>query len=106
MLGVRVVYRVVRSNPPTRRDFFSPAALGRRFQDAKQRALAEGVSVFATEEQARRLARRFHLGSYIAEVNLPEECRILRTQRTPGHHTVWAAADLLLEAVVRVVSVE
>lgn len=102
-----VVYRVVRTDPPAKRDFLSPAALGRRFADPRQRELADGISVFATEVQARRQARRYQLGGHIAELHLPRSCEIRRTlRRTAGHHTVHADADALLASVVRVVPVD
>ena len=58
----RTVYRVVRSDPPAARDFLSAAALGRRFNDSRLSSLADGISVFETEAQARRQAVRYNLG--------------------------------------------
>ena len=103
----RRVYRVVRADPPTRTDFLSPAVLGRRFADPRQHDLAEGISVFATEAQARRQALAYQLGRHIAELQLPAGAEIRRTQRrTAGHHTVRADAEALLRSVVRVVPVD
>jgi len=102
----RVVYRIVRSDPPTARDFLSPSALGRHFADPRQVQLASGLSVFRTEEQARRQARRYDLGRFLAELHLSDEWQVERTLRTSGHHTVFADTEVLLRAVVRVIAVD
>jgi hypothetical protein len=100
------VFRVVRSDPPTIDDFRSPLERGRHRIDERQEQ-ASGVSVFAQLEQARRHARRYDLGSYIAEIAVPDSMHIERTQRrTAGHFTVWADPDALLGMVVQVTPVE
>ncbi len=104
---LRIVYRVVRSSPPTARDFASPAALGRRFRDSRQSDLARGVSVFRTQAQALRHARRYDLGTFIAELRLPAGTAVRRTlRRSVGHHTVFAEAEVLLASVVRIALVD
>jgi hypothetical protein len=109
----RSLFRIVRTNPPTRDDFLSYRALGLRppaSLSVDQLRQWEGISVFATENQARRQARRYpHLGTSIAELvivpNLGLEVR--RTNpRSPGHHTLWGDPADIARAVARVVPVE
>ena len=97
----RLLYRVVKTNPPTVEDFESHVALGKApmSADPVKRRMAEGVSVYATLNQARRNARSFpgH-GRYIAELIIPDGAAltIARTGRQPGHHTIWGdAAEIL-----------
>jgi len=109
-VAVRAFYRVVRSDPPTLADFASNAARGRPLPDAaaETRRLWAGVSVNATEAQARRRARQYPaLGAWIARLELPDEAlvRAERTTRIPGHHTLWGDPAVLLDAVVAVVPV-
>jgi len=91
------VYRLVRSDPPTLRDFLPPSpelASQRRWPEL----LRAGVSHFLAPEQA-ELVRR-HRISRIASVDLGRErgIYVARTGRTPGHVTVWARPADLLEA--------
>jgi hypothetical protein len=107
----RTVYRIVRTDPPTLADFLSDAELGRAsFKDTEDvRRLRSGRSVYATEAQARRKARRYPiLGRYIAAVVLPDDQSIWIERTIPssaGHYTLWGDAALLLTVVVRVVPV-
>ena len=85
----------------------SAAALGARFRTPGQRELLLGVSVFAQLEQARRHARRYSLGTFVAEIALPPDIEIRRTQRRrAGHFTVWADPETLRECVQRVTRVD
>jgi hypothetical protein len=107
-------FRIVRNDPPTRRDFLSNQA---RRGDPRPdlppylRRLWDGLSVHATEEASRRQAKENpYLGSFIAEVRIPDEhpasVRWERTiPRNAEHHTLWGEADTLLTWVVRVVPV-
>lgn len=95
------VYRLVRSDPPTLRDFLPPSpelAAQRRWPEL----LRAGLSHFLTPEQAERVRR--HRVSRIARVDLEggRGIYVARTGRTPGHVTVWAQAAILLK-VARVV---
>jgi hypothetical protein len=103
-------YRIVLTDPPTLYDFQSNKERGRALPtDLDERRLWEGLSVYATESQARRKARGMPaLGGFIAAVDLPERgpIRYERTLRSSGHHTVWGDAALLLSRVVSVVPVE
>lgn len=107
---VRTFYRIVRTDPPTLTDFTSAKMLGkvRPTDDLEALRLADGLSVFRTEAQAQRHARRMPmLGVYIAEVATPSDApvRSERTLRTPGHHTLWGSPAFLLACVRRVVAV-
>jgi hypothetical protein len=85
----------------------SAATLGVRFRAPRQRELVLGVSVFAQLEQDRRHARRYSLGAFVAEIALPPDIEVRRTQRrTAGHFTVWADPEKLRERVQRVVRVD
>jgi hypothetical protein len=85
----------------------SAAALGVRYQSSRQDALVLGISVFAQLEQARRHARRYSLGAFVAEIELAPDIEIRRTRRrTAGHFTVWADPDELRERVQRVLRVD
>ena len=106
----RVFYRIVRSDPPTALDFTSNAARGRPLHDPSPEALRlwDGISVNATEAQARRRARQMPmLGSHIARLDVPPDAavRAERTTRTPGHYTLWADPAALLTCVTAVVPV-
>jgi hypothetical protein len=98
---------------PTRRDFLSYVELGLPLQDDTEetRRLAEGVSVMATLQQARKRARQvpsLRGKRFIAEVHIPDGSAIAfeRTTRTPGHFTLWGDPDEMLGCVVFVFAVE
>ena len=91
------LYRLVRSDPPTLRDFVPPSpelAAQRRWPEL----LRAGLSHFLRPEQAERVRR--DPVSRIARVELEggRGIYVARTGRTPGHVTVWAQAAVLLEA--------
>ena len=95
-------YRVVKSNPPTERDFWSHQALGFPLLRAEDREIWTGISVQATEQQARQRAKIPGLGSYIAKLVVADTSaiRVRRTTRRPGHHTLWGEPDELLAYAV------
>jgi hypothetical protein len=105
----RVLYRVVKRDPPTVVDFTSNEAQDKPLlhDTPRNRRLWSGLSCFATEAQARWNARRFpgH-GNFIARLEIDDEDRIqVEKTRGPGHYTLWAEpADLLghVRAVVPV----
>jgi len=105
----RVLFRIVLTDPPTLFDFTSKAALGITCRDPNPdvRRLWSGLSMFATEAQVRRTARRFPiLGAFIAVLQIPDVPRVV-VERTlgPGHHTVWGSPDYLVVSVVSVIVV-
>lgn len=91
------VYRLVRGDPPTLRDFQLPSPeLAARL--GWPELLRVGLSHFLRPEQAERVRRS--PVSRIAAVDLTEGVGIYvaRTGRTPGHVTVWARPEALLAA--------
>ena len=106
----RTLYRIVRANPPTLKDFMSDAALGEPPPlDPEQARLHDGISTFNTEQQARRKAQAYPiLGRYLADLTLPDNApvRIERTLVSRGHQTVWADPAYLLAHVASVARVE
>jgi hypothetical protein len=105
----RTLFRIVASNPPSIADFTSNASHGRTLQNPtpERRRRWAGLSMFATEAQARRNARKFpRLGAFIATVTIPDDA-LVRIERTsgPGHYTVWGHPAYLLERVTDVTKV-
>ena len=98
----------------TRDDFMSAKELGKPPPiRPEQHNLWDGVSVFATEQQARKKARSLReighsIGDYIAEVAVPDDRGFVieRTTSSPGHHTIWGPLSLLVDCVHRVVPVD
>lgn len=113
----RRFYRIVRTNHPTEEDFKSHAASGkippRAIQeDAELLRSWELVSVFDTEDGARRVARAsrdMRLGRYIAELVIASEGQdaivIEKTRGSHGHHDIMAAPATLLALIVRIIPV-
>lgn len=101
-------FRIVKTSPATAGDFLSAQAKGRRFGrylPVELHRLWDGLSVYATFDQAARKARQSPMiGRYIAELRIVEggPIRFERTTREPGHHTLWGDPSALLRAVVRV----
>lgn len=102
----RVLYRIVKSNPPTDEQFASLEAQGRSpppdDPDAAHRW--DGISAYDSAKAARRLAQnRSRLGRFVAELRIPEAAPV-RCEKTggPGHYTRWGEADMLLGCVVSV----
>jgi hypothetical protein len=106
---VRTFYRIVATDPPTVTDLYSQKELGeppRDPDDAEALRLWTGVSVYNTEQQARKKAVRLpFLGSFIAELRIPDDgsVRFERTTGSTGHYTLWGdpAHMLLCVASVR-----
>ena len=106
-----LLYRIVRTNPPTLRDVTSKAALGLvdPAADAETKRLESGLSMYRTLAQARRKARAFpFLGRYIAVVDLTgvESVVVECTTSSSGHYTVWGEPEVILACVMAVESLE
>ncbi len=109
-----VYYRVILGPRPTPDDFKSARDLGKPPPiRPEQRTLWDGLSVNATEQQARKKARSLReighsIGDYIAEVEVPDGAgfAVQRTTASPGHHTIWGPLHLLIQCVRRVVPVD
>jgi len=107
----RTFYRIIVAETPTRDDFLSHAAKRKPCysKDPRVRRSWDAVSVFETEDQARRKATEFpRLGAYIAELEVPDVGPIIyeRTFETPGHYDLRGEPDQLLACVVRVAPVK
>lgn len=107
----RTFYRIVLDDPPSRTDFLSDQARGkRRPTDSTKRDLYEGLSVYSTLAQAVRKALDFPLlGGYVAELQIPEQgpIRIARTlPGSRGHHTFWGTPEEIHRCVVAVTPVD
>ena len=102
-------YRIVEMSPPALGDFLSDKAQGRLPRSETHRRLWDGISVYATEQQARRKVQDYpFLGSFIAQLEIPDQAsvRIERTlRRSRGHHTLWGDPAYLLRCVVSVIPV-
>lgn len=105
-----LAYRIVKTNPPTLNDFLSHRARALRAPplraDARTLDVWEGVSVFATVEQARLNARSFpRLGTFIGVLDVPEggPIRAERTGRAEGHWALWGEPTDLFACVLEIV---
>jgi hypothetical protein len=103
-----VLYRLIRAERATLKDFMSHETLGvppRRRLSRRDRDRWRGVSHQSTLESAISKATDSPwLGQYVAEVHIPHGAavRIEQTGRDPFHYTVWADPDDLLSWVVSV----
>lgn len=100
-----IFYRIVLTDPPSVRDFLSYEAQGLtpRTTDPESLRLWGGISVYATEAQARRQALAYpFLGHYLARLDVPDvgPIRFERTTRSRGHYTLWGEPAALLGTVV------
>jgi hypothetical protein len=107
-------FRVIVGPDPAPDDFKSAKQLGKPPPvRPEQHTLWDGLSVNATEQQARKKALSLReighpIGDYIAEVEVPDGFgfSVSRTTSSPGHHTVWGPIHLLVGYVRRVTSVD
>ena len=109
-MAERTFWRIVRTNPPTRRDFMSHIELGIPFRAGSEEVMRQvaGISVYATEVQARRKARQVPvLGVWLAELRIDDDRGfvIARTHGGPDHHTIWSDPDEIMSCDVRVIDV-
>ena len=87
----RIVYRLVRNNPPRDADFRSQRAARPTARFNASECRARGVSVFANQRDAEQSARRPNLrGSAIGQVVLTTGAgRIKKTGRPSSSHYTW-----------------
>jgi hypothetical protein len=110
MGGMPTFHRVVKSNPPSERDFLSMRALGRRLRNPTPENLYiyDGVSVTRTADGARSLVGDFpQMGRFIAVLEIEDDgpIRVEQTGTYPEHYTLWGSAEDLLARVTSVMSV-
>jgi hypothetical protein len=73
--------------------------------DAEVLRRAAGVSCYETREQARDAAMRYRLGTFIAELFIPDDgcaIEVARTGSVAGHYTVWASMAYFMSRIVLV----
>lgn len=97
-----LLYRIVVRCPPALDDFRSHEALGRPY-DRRDFFRGVGVSMHTTSARAMAVARRFHVGRGISELDLRDSAAAWAHTGGRGHVTVWAAPEILLGAVVQCV---
>lgn len=101
-----LLWRTVRSDPPTEDDFLSMEALGRPRRKNTPPELWSGVSTFADPTIAAAIARRFGHGDFLARLAL-DAADPIRWEKTPGegHFTIWGTPAEMLTRVVDVVAI-
>jgi hypothetical protein len=102
-----ILHRIVLTDPPTLADFTSDESMGLppADDDPSRLRLRSGISVYATENQARRKALDYpRLGEHIAVLDVPNlgPLRFERTTRSRGHYTLWGDPDEIHRCVVAV----
>jgi hypothetical protein len=97
----RTFYRAVLTNPPELDDFKSYVELGKaQLEDAPG---ADGVSVYATFAQARRIARILRPPcEFVAQLDIPDDAPVRIEPGRRGHHNLYAPADQLKDYVVEI----
>ena len=102
-----IFYRVVLTRPPSEFDLRSDRERGYAKPTDPTRADEwDGISVFATESQARRKAPiALARGTFIAAIDVSEggPIRYERRGKTKGHYILWGDARVMLDHVVSVV---
>ncbi len=104
--SVQILYRIVRTNPPTLDDMRSYKELGIPLRRADPESLrrATGISLFHSLERARKQARRkpWMGNAFIAELAIPVDHVRVEETASAGHYTAWGDADAMLDYVRRV----
>jgi hypothetical protein len=111
VVAYRVFHRTVATNPPTLGAFLSNKAKGLppRAAEVDDPSLWDGISVMDTLERALKRARQFPMhGTFVAELTISPDApiRATRTLKTPGHYTLHASPQVLLNCVTQVFPVE
>jgi hypothetical protein len=102
------LFRVVVTDPPTIDDFKSHAARGKPRPPTIPVHRWDDVSVYETEQQARELVldlrmRGRNLGSFVAELHIPDDGQVtVERYGPPGHHGLHGDPERLLASVVSV----
>jgi len=104
----RRLYRIVYTDPPTRRDFVPSPEPDWSWLEAgpEHLELSLGISCFATLTQARNKAKRYPwLGNFIVTRAIPRQTdlRIERTiEKSRGHLTIWGSPDEIASYVLEI----
>lgn len=104
---LRIVYRLVRNDPPSDVDFRSKRAQSpnHRFREPDSECILRGLSVFSTPRDAEKLLEaRYWRGASVCRVELgPGAGSILQTGENSDHYTWWPLADFDILANCRMV---
>ena len=102
----RIVFRMVRNNPPLADDFRSQRAEnpGKEFEDISE-CRARGVSVYSSRAVVNRWARSLHFkrqGMLVCQVDLARGAGQIQKTGGRAHYTWWplAAYDILAVCLV------
>ena len=104
--ATRLVYRLVRNNPPTDDDFQSQRAArpDRVFHDVTE-CQARGLSVFVSRNVAEQLSTTGSLqGTAVCQVTLTAGAGRIQPTGRRSHHTWWPLADYHILANCQVVA--
>lgn len=90
----RIVFRIVRSDPPTGDDFRSQRANSRNNQFNVSECQARGLSVFSEFQQAAKQLKRPTLrGAMVGRVALENGAGYILQTGQKAHYTWWPFAD-------------
>ncbi len=108
-----IVYRLVKNNPPNKRDFIP---IAERCPDKinsesgkpnRETCQAHGLSVYKNKNEALINKDRFHYfrDAKLAIANLSPECGHIKktsTDETPSHHTLWLPCEMKIWQVFEI----
>lgn len=100
--GSRTLYCIVLTDQRAVQDMLSHQDLGKipGETDPDTLRLFSGISLYNTEQQARRTARGlpWHGNAFIAELKIPLDApvEIEKTTTSRGHHTLWGDPHVML----------
>lgn len=101
-----ILYRAVSADPPLAADFASNKAKGKPRRAIEGEDAWSGISVYDTEQRCRSKAAMFGLGTFVAEMRIPEGAQIRCGEiGRSGHCTLWGEPEEFLPYVTRVVPV-
>jgi hypothetical protein len=103
------LFRIVRTNPASRSDFWPDVANGLPPRGAQRDDIRcwVGVFLFDDERRARERAQRYKLGRYIATLEFPDAGPFfIEDTLGRGHYSVIADPETLRTLVVHVVQLE
>lgn len=94
ILAPRDVFRLVRKNPPSNRDFASQRQLkpGRDFFGVTE-CQARGISIHANRLDSKRILQGILKGRLICRVRLGAGAGYILQTGSDSHHTWWPFAD-------------
>jgi len=101
-----LLWRIVRTDPPTTVDFLSNEARGLPRRRSVPAELWTGLSAFDDLAIAASVARRFRLGEFLASIDIDPNGPIHWAKtRGDGHYTLWGKPEEVFARVVTIVAV-